>query len=182
VELIVFFDLSLLAPGVVARNSVQIETHEGDSLVDVATHWGLSFERVKAIHFEYLSQLAKAAWADRHITDAEEREIQMAGQLLGFGILSDEQLHGLMASTETILSSDSGVPPVEDWTGKTVCFTGECSCFIQGQLISREMAEQIAAGKALRVLPSVTMANLGKHGFNQLCPLLHVCFEAQFHF
>ena len=69
----------------------QIEETEGDSLVDVATHWGLSFERVKAIHLDYLKQLVMAAWADRRITDGERREIQTAAQLLGFGIFSTEQ-------------------------------------------------------------------------------------------
>ena len=54
----------------------RIEESEGDSLVEIATHWGLNFDRVKAIHLDYLSQLAKAAWADRHITDAERREIK----------------------------------------------------------------------------------------------------------
>jgi DNA polymerase-3 subunit epsilon len=134
----------------------RLEPHECDSLVDVATHLGLSFERVKAIHLDYLSQLAKAAWADRRISDTEKREIQMVAQLLGFGTLSDEQLQDLLRSTETIAVSDSGATPAEDWTGKAVCFTGECSCSIRGQLISREMAEQIATEKALRVLPSVT--------------------------
>ena len=133
-----------------------LEAHECDSLVDAATHLGMTYQRVKAIHLDYLSQLAKAEWADRHISDAEEREIQMVAQLLGFGTLSNEQLHDLLRSVETIAVSDSGAPPAEDWTGKTVCFTGECGCSIQGQIISREMAEQIAREKELRVLPSVT--------------------------
>lgn len=134
----------------------RVEEHEGNSLVDVATHWGLSFDRVKAIHLDYLSQLATAAWADRHITDAEQREIQLAAQLLGFGRLSDYRLHDLLGSSEGNVRSDASGTPVEVWAGKTVCFTGECSCSMQGQLITREMAEQFAIDKGLRVLQSVT--------------------------
>jgi DNA polymerase-3 subunit epsilon len=105
---------------------------------------------------DYLSQLAKAAWTDRRITEAERREIKLAAQLLGFGCLSDDQLHNLLGSCETTALSDSSPTLGEEWTGKAVCFTGECSCCIRGQLITREMAEQLAVNKGLSVLPSVT--------------------------
>ncbi len=135
----------------------RIEESESESLVDVATHWGLSFDRVEAIHLDYLSQLAKASWADRRITDAERREIQSAAQLLGFGTLTDEQLHNLLHSCEnSAMTAEAASPFDEDWTGKTVCFTGECSCSSRGQLISRELAEQMAASKGLAVLSAVT--------------------------
>ena len=134
----------------------RIEESESESLVEVATNWGLNFKRVEAIHLGYLSELAKAAWADRHITDAERRDIQMAAQLLGFGRLTDEQLQDLLRSCEISVSVDTAANGGEEWTGKSVCFTGECACFIHGQIISREMAEQFAADKGLRVMPSVT--------------------------
>jgi len=134
----------------------RISEFEGESLVDVATHWGLSFDRVKAIHLDYLSPLARAAWADRCITDTERREIHSAARLLGFGTLSDEQLRDLLHTFESSSVADACPTAAKDWTGKTVCFTGECGCCIRGQLISRERAEQFAAAKGLRVLPSVT--------------------------
>ena len=133
-----------------------IEESEGAKLVDVATHWGLSFDRVKAIHLDYLSQLVKAAHADHRITDAERQEIQSATHLLGCGMLSDKQLRDLIHSCDSSAVADAFPTAAEDWTGKSVCFTGECSCFIHGELISREMAEQLASDKGLRVLPSVT--------------------------
>jgi len=134
----------------------RVEEFEGDSLVDLAVHWGLSAKRVKEIHLDYLSELARSAWTDRLITEAERREIQLAAQLLGFGRLSEDQLQDLLRASETKVRSDVGTSSAEGWTGKAVCFTGECSCSIRGQLISREMAEQIATDKGLRVLPSVT--------------------------
>ena len=134
----------------------RIEESESESLVGVATHWGLPFKRVEAIHLGYLSELAKAAWADRHITDTERREIQIAAQLLGFGRLTEEQLQNLLRSCEIGVRVDTAATGGEEWTGKSVCFTGECACFIHGQIISREMAEQFAAEKGLRVMPSVT--------------------------
>ena len=136
----------------------RVEEYEGNSLVEVATHWGLTFDRIKAIHLEYLSQLAKAAWADHHVSDAERQEIQLAARLLGFGRLSDDQLHKLLRSSENIVRTNATMTATEDWTGKSVCFTGECSCSVRGELITREMAEQLA-GKGLRVMPSVTKSS-----------------------
>jgi DNA polymerase III subunit epsilon len=133
-----------------------IEESEGNSLVDVATHWGLSLDRVKAIHKDYLLQLAKAAWADQHLSESERREIQLAAKLLGFGRLSDAQLWDLMGSSECTDFSDSIKSNVEDWAGKSVCFTGECSCSMRGELMTREMAEQLVKDKGLQVLQSVT--------------------------
>ena len=56
------------------------------------------------------------------------------------------------------IDDDSDMPetPKAQWTGMTVCFTGECACCIRGQLISREVAMQIASEKGLLVMPSVT--------------------------
>jgi len=134
----------------------RIETSEGDALLDVATNWGLPFSRVEAIHLGYLSELAKAAWADRHITDAERKEIRTAAQLLGFGSLSNEQFQDLLRSCQISVGVETPATPAEQWTGKAVCFTGEFSCHIRGQLISREMAEDLALKHKLIVMPSVT--------------------------
>lgn len=79
----------------------RIEESESESLVDVAVHWGLSVDRVKAIHRDYMSQLVKASWADQRITDAERREIRLVGQLLGFGTLTDDQFHDFLHSGES---------------------------------------------------------------------------------
>ncbi|OGB94342.1 MAG: hypothetical protein A2Z31_06670 [candidate division NC10 bacterium RBG_16_65_8] len=134
----------------------RIEESESEALVEVATNWGISFKRVEAIHLGYLSELAKAAWADRQITDVERREIQIAAQLLGFRRLTDEQLQDLLRSCEISVSLETAAIGGEELVGQSVCFTGECACSIHGQIISREMAEQLAAEKGLRVMLSVT--------------------------
>jgi DNA polymerase-3 subunit epsilon len=133
-----------------------IDESEGDSLVDVATHWGLSCPQVWRIHEDYLSQLVASAWADRCITDAEQREIRLVARLLGFGQITDNQLIALAQSSKVTSPPAPSDTRGEDWTGKAVCFTGECTCSIGGQLITREIAEQLAASNGLRVLPSVT--------------------------
>lgn len=134
----------------------RVEESEGEALIDVATHWGLSFKRIEAIHLGYLSEMAKAAWADRAITEAERVEIQGVAQLLGFKQLTEEQLQTLLRSCELSLGDDPAPIRREEWTGKSVCFTGESVCSIHGEIISREMAEQWAKQKGLVVMASVT--------------------------
>lgn len=132
----------------------RVEDMESDSLVDVAMHWGLSFEQIEAIHLDYLTRLAEASWKDRYITDAERLELLTVGQLLGFGKLSDDKLNDLFRLIErpTALIRE----PTEYLAGKSICFTGECQCPLYGNLISREMAEKLVKEKGLIVVPSVT--------------------------
>ena len=134
----------------------RVDESESESLVDLATNWGISFDRVNAIHLDYLLRLVRAAWADRHISDGERRELQLAARLLGFGTPTDEQLLDLLKLQETKPIVDTLSIPGEDWIGKTVCFTGECNCSIGGQIISRELAEQMAVSKGLEVRSAVT--------------------------
>jgi len=134
----------------------RVEEVEGDSLVATAVRWGLTRDQVKAIHLEYMQQLAKAAWADRRVTDTERREILTAAQLLGFGVLSENQLRDLLNATENADNLNETAPLNESLAGKTVCFTGECTCCFQGKMITREMAEHVVTEKGLRVMPSVT--------------------------
>jgi hypothetical protein len=44
----------------------------------------------------HLSQLTKESWIDHRISDQARREINLVSQLLGFGILTDDQFHGLV--------------------------------------------------------------------------------------
>jgi DNA polymerase III epsilon subunit family exonuclease len=44
----------------------------------------------------------------------------------------------------------------ECWMGKTVCFTGESQCSVNGRMITRTMAESIAAEKGLIIQSYVT--------------------------
>lgn len=76
--------------------------------------------------------------------------------MLGFGRLSENQLQDLIRSCEGSAVSDKGVAPVEHWTGKLICCTGECTCSIGRDLITRDMAEKLAADKGLKVSASVT--------------------------
>lgn len=134
----------------------RIEEAESDSLVNIALQCGLNYGQIKSIHLAYLSQLARIALADQRITDAERHELNMITQLLGFGLLSETQFNQLLEVSPSGVERMSS-PRVEiDWTGQSICFTGECQCSIEGAYISREFAEKLAADRGFIVMPSVT--------------------------
>jgi len=131
-----------------------IDQSEGDALFQVATNWGVSFERIKSIHMDYIHHLIKKAMEDRIITKSEQSEIQKAAKMLGLGLLSKDQINDLC-----ILLENENRPinvSSENLSGKSVCFTGESRYSNCGELISRAMAERFAVDKGLKVAHTVT--------------------------
>ena len=134
----------------------RLEESEEQALIDVAEHWGLNFESIKKIHLDYLLQLSKAIWADCQITEAEKRQIKLYARLLGFKQLSDEQIYKLFQLSENPGVVETTMGSNENMSNKSVCFTGESICSIGGQLMTRELSEQLAISKGLVIKSSVT--------------------------
>lgn len=135
----------------------RIEPAEADSLRRLAVALGLSPQRVEAVHLAYLSRLAKAVWADQHLTDPEVRELHAVSRLLGFGTPSERQFLSLAETLEIAVTRDADQSS-DSLRGKSVCFTGECLCTLGGVPISRERAEALARSRGLEVHNSVTKA------------------------
>jgi DNA polymerase-3 subunit epsilon len=137
-----------------------IEPSEGESLVEMATRWGLSGRQIERVHRQYVHHLAAAALADGIVTDAERRDLHLVAGLLG---VARPELDNLVAGAARNLKTVPIRPALnsthQEATGlleKRVCFTGECQCHIAGEPISREMAEELATARGLIVADSVT--------------------------
>ena len=134
-----------------------VDDSEGDALLETAVRWGLGTDQVHLAHREYLNRLAVAAVADGLVTDAERRDLDLVARLLGH---DQRHLDEMLAEAAGKASSPRlGVPPAqstEGLAGKRVCFTGEMQCRHDGQVISREAAEELAAEAGLTVVESVT--------------------------
>jgi len=131
---------------------------EADALVEMATSWGLSGEQIPFVHRQDLHQLAHAAVADGVVAEAERRDLTLVARLLG---QTTQDLHQLLqqaaARATPLPSAPRATPPAEEsLTGRRVCFTGELLSCHNGQPISRELAEELAARAGLIVMDSVT--------------------------
>lgn len=127
---------------------------ESEALFATADDWGLSGEQVCAAHYSYLREIAQAALLDGVVTDAERRDLIEVTRLLGF----DEQTMSTVldeAKTEPV-RSEGGEDARENLAGKSVCFTGTLRCKLNGETISRETAQKLAADAGLVIAENVT--------------------------
>ncbi len=135
-----------------------VDDSEGDGLIEMAAMWGLSGEQIRLAHGEYVNQLAIAAVVDGVVTDAERRDLKLVARLLGQEKQDLDEI--LREAAAKVASTSLGAPatPTADTNlnGKRVCFTGELQCRYNGQLIPRELAEELAASAGLIVMDSVT--------------------------
>lgn len=137
-----------------------VDEEEGQALFDVAERWGISPQQIQSIHEQYLHRLVTAALGDGVVTRAERRDLRQVAGLLG---IDRETLSKTLetASGQQMKphASDTGTESTTEranFSGKAVCFTGECQCRLNGEAITREIASEIASRNGLLIAESVT--------------------------
>jgi len=135
-----------------------VDDSESEALIETAAKWGLVGDQIHHVHGEYLNQLATAAVADGIVTDTERRDLKLVARLLGQEKHDMDQMlrQAAVKVSEARLSSAPAQTANESLIRKRVCFTGELQCQHDGQMISRELAEQLATRAGLVVADSVT--------------------------
>ena len=138
----------------------QIDEREGISLFELALHWDIPGERIKKVHWDYMLRLCTAALADDVLTDSEYRELSEVASLLGIDSQNLDHIleHARQQSPKikTLSLAVNGIKGREQFTGKSVCFTGECQCGFKNMIINREMATNLAKHEGMVVVESVT--------------------------
>lgn len=135
-----------------------IDESEGELLIETATRWGMTKEQILKTHRSYLDQLAIAAVADGIVSEAERRDLKVVARLLG---QESQNLDEIIAEAAAKVVEVSKTPASSfsndtSLAGKRVCFTGELQCKLNGVLITRELAEELATKAGTVVLTGVT--------------------------
>jgi len=133
-----------------------VDEAEGEALIETASRWHLSADQIRRAHHDYLYHLALAAVADGIVTAEEHKDLNSVARLLGADL---GNLDSLLNEAAELVSQTPIARPAcaaSDLSGQLVCFTGESRSRCQGQLISRERAEELATKAGLQVLSSVT--------------------------
>ncbi len=135
-----------------------VDDSEADALVETAARWGLSKDQIELAHRDFLNQLAIAAVADGIVTDAERRDLKLVTRLLGQEKrdLDEILIEAAAKVSETHRDPVPARAAEASLIGMRVCFTGELQCQHDGQMISRELAEELATKAGLVVVDSVT--------------------------
>ena len=120
-----------------------------------AIDWKLSRAQIDAAHSHYIHNLVVAALADGIVSDSERRDLHQVAKLVG---QDDSMLDQLLESAAASLASARSKPIQFEnlLRGQRVCFTGQLQCAINGQPISRDIAEALANQSGLIVASSVT--------------------------
>ena len=125
-----------------------VDDSEAEELVSYALETGLSADTVAQVHHNYLEKLVALVLADGIVTDDEHRDLVRVAGLLG---LEKSEVESLLQKKPAPLELLE-----EDLSGKTVCFTGSSKCSIDGDKLSKKMAESFAINAGLTPKPSVT--------------------------
>lgn len=116
-------------------------------LAETAHMLGLTADRVRSLHSDYVGTLIALARRDSVVTDRERHDLVMVGKALGIGeveSLLDQPFEGGKARR------------LDSLEGKTVCFTGALTCTHEGVSVTRELAQQLAEEAGMIVAPRVT--------------------------
>lgn len=135
-----------------------VDESESEALIETAMRWGLSKDQVHLAHREYMNQLTIAAVADGIVTDTERRDLKLVSCLLG---QEHRDLDEILRDATAIVSqalprSTTNTTSEQSLIGKSVCFTGELQSRLGDNLISRELANELAEGAGLVATESVT--------------------------
>ena len=134
-----------------------IDAKEEGMLVDAALQWDLDVKQICTAHRQYIDNLAVHALADGVITAAERSDLYRVAQLLGYDQAElDACLEGAAKQLKTVGKVALSTTAPNDLQGKTVCFTGELQSTINGQPITRDIAETLAQKAGLVIANSVT--------------------------
>lgn len=125
----------------------RLSEDEQAELAEMATLLGLSADRVRSLHSDYMGTLIALARRDSIVTDRERHDLVLVGEALGIHDVDDllDQPMG-----------DRLAPSEDSLTGKTVCFTGALTCSYEGTQVTRDVAHQLAEEAGMVIAPRVT--------------------------
>jgi len=124
---------------------------EGTGLLETAQRWGLSQAQVLEIHQSYVEALVHAALDDGTVSNAERRDLHRVGRLIGMSL---DAVDDMLASPRA--PAHDARDQQRSLSGLSVCFTGDSVCRLNGEPMSRLLAEELATQGGLVVKSSVT--------------------------
>jgi len=134
-----------------------IDADEENALVDAALEWKLSAAQIAEAHRSYIHNLAILALEDGVVSSAERHDLHIVAKLLGQNESAlDSVLESAAIQLATAKNSIESTGSARELAGKVVCFTGELQAAINGQPITREIAEALAEDAGLIISNNVT--------------------------
>lgn len=138
----------------------RVSAEEGKVLYALAQECGMSRAQAIAAHRLYMRDLIQTALEDAVITESESKDLEEVRRLLSISDVDYKTVLDDVTAAHERGEPRKGInaPEPVDVKGKSVCFTGELSCRINGEIVSRPLADTIATQKGMVVKNNVTKA------------------------
>lgn len=126
---------------------------ESEALIELGKDLHLGKDQLMEAHRRYMRDLIAIACRDGMVTDREMADLRDVAELLSIAKSELEKM---------LLDEKASNPPhalrksERQVAGKTICFTGELTCKIGGEIPTRELAERMASKHGMVVQKSVT--------------------------
>ena len=115
---------------------------------------GLSVARVRDIHIQYLECMTTDAWADQLVTEHELNDLERVARLLD---LPQSEVESSINRVRQVPCSSMNEPnPQHTLAGASVCFSGTILSSLDGEVITRTLASDLAERAGLVVKRNVT--------------------------
>jgi DNA polymerase-3 subunit epsilon len=137
----------------------RITDDEAEALYEVARIWSLDAGDVRQAHQRYLRTVADAALGDGHLSELERRDLMKVSRLLGiddatFAAIARDAESACAAAIDKTAATRAGAR--HQLAGKSICFTGALSGRLDGERITRAVAESLASAAGLEVRDRVS--------------------------
>ncbi len=124
------------------------------ALEEMAISLDMDQDEVREVHRAFLRDLLRVALLDDIITEAERQDIETVAGLLGIPASEYEAMANEARSEGRPPSQPA--EPKADLAGMQICFTGTFSSLVDGECVTRDMMEEIAASHGMVVKKTVT--------------------------
>ena len=130
----------------------RISQDEQAALRQAALDAGLSGDDVRTANESYLRALVATALHDGILSESEEQDLREVARLVAL----ESALPGMLERNRGTGSPSDETGASREFVGRTVCFTGAMSGFVDGDRVTRERARELAASKGMVVVSGVT--------------------------
>lgn len=129
---------------------------EAEILMDFISEFSISQNQVIDVHNEYLRKLTRVYLLDNFLSDSEYKDLLKVSNLL---CISQDKLDKTIEFEKAKIAKQQVVIKTNekpDYIGKSICFTGQLISKLEGNLIERSFAQQLAMERGLIIKSGVS--------------------------
>lgn len=133
-----------------------ISETEAEILIDFLNEYSISKDQVIEVHNEYLRKLSRIYLLDNFISNSEYQDLLKVSDLL---CISQDKLDKIIEFEKAKIAKQSVAVETNeksDFIGKSICFTGQLISKLEGNLIERSLAQQLAMERGLIIKSGVS--------------------------